>query len=107
WLICEEAGAETAGHVEELSERDLVPVGHARHPLGDVVVEGHLPLSHQLKDEGDREKLGLAADLELHVDGQRRTGGEVGDSGCADEGSLWAPDADEGTGWVIRVLELP
>ena len=85
-----EAIRETAGVVEELSDRDLVAVGHTRHLSRDVVIEGHLPLPDEPQDEVGRERLGLAGDLELHVRVERRVGRQVGDcllytSDAADE----------------------
>ena len=61
------------------------PLGTPVDPLGDVVVEGDLALADQLQDEVGRERLGLAGDLELHVRLQGLPGGEVGDTGRADE----------------------
>ena len=85
--------AEAAGVVEELSDGDLVAVGHARNPVGDVVVEGDLALPDQLQDEVGGERLGLAGDLELHVGVQRLPGDEIGDASRADKrypsGSRW------------------
>jgi hypothetical protein len=34
--------------VEKLSEADVITVGHARNPVGDMVVEGDLALPDQL-----------------------------------------------------------
>ena len=100
-----EAVPEAAGVVEELSDGDLVAVGHARNPVGDVVVEGDLALPDQLQDEVGGERLGLAGDLELHVGVQRLPGGEIGDAGRADKRPSRAPDADQNSRGVVRVLE--
>ena len=101
-----EAVGEAARVVEELTDGDLVAVGHARHPLGDVVVERHLVLADELQDEVRGECLGLAGDLELHVGVERRAGRQIGDAASGDEVAFRAPDADEGTRGLIRVLEL-
>ena len=86
------------GDARQTVADDLVAVGHTHHPLGDVVVQGHLPLAHQLEDEVGREGLGLAGDLELHVSLQRLPGGQIRDAGRGDERPSRAPDADQDSG---------
>jgi hypothetical protein len=55
-----EAIGETARVVEDLSDGDLVAIGHARDPFGYVVVERQLALAGKLKDQVGGERLWLA-----------------------------------------------
>ena len=62
--------------------------------------------SVQLKDENGGERLGLAADLELDVGGERRPVPRSATPLALTKVPLRAPDADQDAWGVIRVQEL-
>src|SRR4028119_739256 len=68
---------EAAGHVQELADGDVLPVGHLGLVLAYRIVEPQLTLIYQLQDDRPGEGLGVAAYADVVIRRNRSIGLQV------------------------------
>ncbi len=104
-------GEQAAAHVRELTQRDVLSVGHSVDVRGDRVVQADLAAVDELEQRGDGEGLGLAADPHVQVGAHRGAVTRVRDAESPHVARLSGlPDAHDhagDTGIGGRLLDHP
>ena len=90
----EEAGP----HLEELADRDLVPVGNAFDIFRDRIVEAQFAFLDHLHDRGRGHRLGVRGGAEVGVGARRVRGAKLGRSIAEDDVALRRREQDHGAG---------
>lgn len=85
-------------HAGQFADRDLLPVGHARHVFRDRVVQAYQPLVDQLQDGGHGKSLSLAADAHVKAGPHGGAGHLVGYSEGPHIRAPGHPQADNRSG---------
>src|SRR5215203_210836 len=90
---------ETAGHVQELADGDVLSVRYLGLVVADRVVEPQLALVHQLQNDRPGKRLGVAADAKVVVGRDRGIVSQVrGPEGLAPRALPRDFDVDERPG---------